>query len=245
MHLNDEQIQRALHGELDTASRAALERHLAECPPCARAFADAGRDEQAVFDLLGHLDHAPRPLDLGAVVAPARSRAAVWIRRAAAFAVVAALGGAAYAIPGSPLPAMLGRAAHWITGRTSPEPAPGTAERVTSGISVTPGPRFTIHFTDEQSTGVLEVTLTDRDQVVVRVLGGAATFTSDADRLTVENRGSAADYEIEVPAASPWIEITVGGRRRLLKQGDRLFTDGPADTQGRYVLPMIAPAARE
>ena len=70
---------------------------------------------------------------------------------------------------------------------------------------------------------------------------GWATFTTDVDRLTIENRGSTADYEIELPHGAPWMEIGVGERRLLFKQGDRLVTNAPADARGRYILPLAPP----
>ena len=49
IHLDDERLQRLLHGELDTAAAAAARDHLAGCAACAARLDEAERDEQAVF----------------------------------------------------------------------------------------------------------------------------------------------------------------------------------------------------
>jgi hypothetical protein len=219
MHLTDEQIQRILHGELHITEKDSVLRHAAACGSCVRQIEDAERDEQDIFELLGAVDHPVPDIPAVPVVSPPRPASVVWMRRAAGFIVVAALAGAAYAMPGSPLPGFLHQAAAWITGQgdtTTPPapPAPGesatASQPVTSGIAVPVSERFTIHFAAGQSTGTVAVSLTDSLNVVVRVLGGTATFTTDADRLTIENRGSTADYEIELPRMAAWVEITVG-----------------------------------
>jgi hypothetical protein len=248
MHLNEEQIQRFLHGELDEPTKEALSRHLAECDACVRQLAEAEREEIAIFDLLRHVDHPAPVVEAEALVARRGGAYTAWGRRVAGFLVVAALAGAAYAFPGSPLPALLNQVAEWITGQTPPPPPPSpptepspTTQPVTSGIAVPVQGPFTITFAEPQAQGVVTVSLTDQPDIVARVLGGTAAFTTDRDRLTIENRGSAADYEIELPRSASWVEIAVGPRRLLLKEGDRVVTDGPIDTSGRYSLPLAPP----
>lgn len=243
MHFSEEQIQRWLHGELDPGSKDTLSRHLAACRQCAQQLAEAEREEHAIFELLKHVDHAAPVVDVETLVSRERGASAVWGRRVAGILIAAGLAGAAYAVPGSPVPGWLSHVSGWITGRVpspteeSPPPLP-----VTSGISVPVQEQFTIHFTADQAGGVTEVWLTDGPNIVVRVIGGTATFTTDVDRLTIENRESTADYEIEVPRDASWVEIYVGSRRLILKDGDRFVTEVPADAQGRYVLPLAPPS---
>ena len=75
-------------------------------------------------------------------------------------------------------------------------------------------------------------------QVVVHVLNGSATFTTTVDRLDIDNHGSKADYEIELPADAAWVEIDVGAQQWLVQQGAQVVTDVPADASGAYVIPM-------
>jgi hypothetical protein len=250
MHLTEEQIQRFLHGELDERQKEALSRHVAECDACVRQLEEAEREETAILDLLRHVDHPAPAVDTATLVAHRSSAYARWGRRAAGFLVAAALAGAAYAFPGSPLPALLHQAKEWISGQTTPppppppppaEPAP-TTRPVTSGIAVLVKDRFTVYFTEPQAQGVVTVSFTGEATVDTRVLGGTAAFTTDFDRLTIQNSGSTADYEIEIPRDIPWVEIYVGTRRLFLKDGDLTVVVGsPAHAAGRYVLPLSPP----
>lgn len=250
MHLDDEQIQRFLHGELDERQKEALSVHLADCDACARQLEAAEREEIAIFDLLRHVDHPAPVIEAETLVAQRTGAYAMWGRRVAGFLIAAALAGAAYAFPGSPLPALLHHVAEWISGQTAPPPPPPpapqaepspTARRETAGIAVPVTERFSIHFVSNQTGGDITMSFTDGPNAVVRAFSGTATFTTDVDRLTIQNSGSTADYEMELPRGARWVEITVGARRLLLKDGDRIVTDIPADAHERYVLPLSPP----
>ena len=68
MHLNDEQIQRFLHGELRRA-KVPTSRRTSRRASCARGrVAEAEREESQVFDLLATLDHATPRRDIDAVM---------------------------------------------------------------------------------------------------------------------------------------------------------------------------------
>ncbi|HEX9610355.1 MAG TPA: hypothetical protein VF978_00620 [Gemmatimonadales bacterium] len=105
-----------------------------------------------------------------------------------------------------------------------------------------PGERFTVVFAARQAQGVATVSLTDGPEITVRTLNGVATFTTEAHRLTIENRASTADYTIELPRNALWVEVWVEGRRLLRLQGARITTDAPLDARGRYLLPLTPPA---
>jgi anti-sigma factor RsiW len=240
MHLDEEQIQRFLHDELDTRAKEMLSKHVAGCESCARLLADAEREERAIFELLGHVDHPAPRVDAASLALQRRARAG-WERWAAVIVVVAALGGAAYAIPGSPLRALVEHVAEWIAdgdaqAPTFEEPSAPTTP-VTSGIAVHVPGRFTIEFTSAQE-GVVAVSLTDEPNLQVRVLGGTATFTTDVDRLTIDNRASAADYEIEIPRHAPFVQAAVGTRQIVLKDGAAFATGLPTDEHGRHVFSL-------
>lgn len=245
MHLNDEQIQRWLHGELDAHARASLARHLAECEACTRKIALAETEEQSIFDLLGHLDH-PAPRVDATVFARRRGVWAVWGRRAAAIAVTAALAGAAYAIPGSPLPAFVKKMMQWTTRSDPALPAGGdslatAAAPVTSGIAVPAGSRFSIDFVAEQANGNVIVSLIEGSNVVVRVFGRSVTFTTDIDRLTIDNRSSTANFEIDVPRSAVSVTVSVASRQIVLKDGDAFAPQLPLDARGRHVFSLSPP----
>lgn len=236
MHLEVEQIQRLLHGELDATGRDAARGHLASCSVCREQLAEAEQEETLILRLLRQLDHAPPAVQADALIARARRGTPRWARWAAGVLLSIAVAGVAYAAPGSPLPAWVARVVGWVAG---PRPAP--AEPGAAGVVVEPGERFTIVFEADQEQGSVAVSLTDGASVVVRRLGGSATFTSGVDHLSIANGGSTADYEIELPRGAPWVEIRLGARRLLFKDGPRVITNAPVDARGRYVLALTVP----
>lgn len=241
MHLNDGQIQRLMHGELDAAAREAAVSHAAGCPACAEALANAEREEAEIFHLLDQVDHKLPVVDAARITGAERGRpSSAWARRAAGIVVVAALAGAAYAIPGSPLPNLVKRVAGMLTGSAPPAGVDATspAPPVTSGIAVPAGDSLLIQFASTQDSAFATVIVADDPMVRVRAVGGTAVFTTDVRRLDIDNRGSSAHYEIQLPRSAPWIEIRVGSASRLEKSGERVITDAPADSTGRYRLDL-------
>lgn len=241
MHLNDEQIQRLLDGELDTNSEGVVRRHLAACRDCARGVEEARREQDVIFDLLASTDQPAPPVDAETLIGRRVTPPAVWVRRVAGFVIAVALAGVAYALPGSPVPVLLGRVAEWFTGGGQPTQERQATQPVTSGIAVRPNERFAIRFVSAQAVGVAKVSLTNGPDVVVRVTGGTVTFTTESDRLDVDNRGSDADYEIELPRDAPSVEIFVGDRRLIRKDGQRFVVDDRADTDDQYILRLAPP----
>jgi hypothetical protein len=136
------------------------------------------------------------------------------------------------------------RVAEWIRNPAPPAPSPATpVAPVTSGIAVVPGERFAIRFAAGQSAGIARVSLTSEPNIAVRASNAAVTFTTEADRLTIDNSGSMADYEIELPHDAPWVEILVGERRLFLKDGQRIVTAAATDARGRYLLSLSPPGS--
>ena len=250
MHLNDEQIQRYLHGELSSRERADVAEHVAECELCAGRLAEAEREEQDVFGLLERLDHKPLRHDINSVMSAnredGRATRNVWVRRVAVLVLIAALGGAAYAFPGSPLPGWIDK----LTGDSHDQVVPretttasdsttSTLVPAVSGIAIPPPKRFSIVFAAPQDSGMVYLTPSEGLNIVIRAVGGAPRFTlSSADRLEVDNTGLNSSYEIEIPKASHFVELIVGDRRVILKDGLRFGEDLLSDEQGRRVVPL-------
>lgn len=244
MHLDEEQVQRLLHGELTSPAEDSLRSHLATCLDCRSRLAEAARDEEELNALLRHVDHPPPPVEAEALVARARGHGLGTGRRAAGILLALGAAGAAYAAPGSPLPGWVAGIVDWVAGppeRTaSPPPAP-VAEPGAAGIAVAAGQRFVILFSAHQTDGLASVTLTGESALVVRAPNGAAAFTSDVDQLVIENEGSSADFQIHIPRDAPWVEIRVAGRRVFWKHGSQIVTEGRVDAQGRHLLPLTRP----
>jgi hypothetical protein len=243
MHLDEEQVQRLLHGELASRLEAGVRAHLAGCAECGSRVAEAERDEKEIHALLRHLDQPLPPVGAREVAARARSHRPRWERWAAGIVLALGLGGASYAIPGSPVPALVKAVVHWAGGRTdrspsAPAPAPEPTrapDPAAAGIALAPGREFVIAFTSP--LGQVRVSLTDAAEVVVRAPAGSATFTSHVDRLVIDNVGSAI-FDVEIPRTAPRVEIRMNERRLFLKEGSRVTSEQPAESHGSYLVPL-------
>jgi anti-sigma factor RsiW len=232
VHLDDEQIQRLLHGELVPGTESAVRRHAAECAECRERVARAERDEAEVYALLREVDHAVPRIDAGSVAQRAGARRPSWLKWAAGIVLALGLAGAAYAVPGSPLAAFV----RGLIDR--PAQTPDSAAAV-GGIAVTPGAELVVEFMSRQTAGAAELSLSDGRDVVVRAVSGAARFTAGADRLEIDNRGSVATFEIQIPRTAPRVEILVGSTRVFLKLGDQISAATCRSvTPVRFVCPL-------
>jgi hypothetical protein len=250
MHLDEEQIQRLLHGEVLPRETSVLT-HLASCAACNARLSSAERDEREVHALLRHLDHPVPHVDPRALALPAESRAPRWGRWAAGIVLALGLGSASYAIPGSPLPGWIGSVVDRVAGRaqralpappTDADVHPGpTSEPAIAGISVMPGAHTRIRLTSAH--GWSHVSLSDGPEIVVRAPAGATTFTSEVDGLVIHNADPNATIEIEIPRAAPRVEITVGPETVFLKEGLRVTTHVDPMSADAYFLEFGAPTS--
>jgi hypothetical protein len=191
--------------------------------------------------------------------AAAPGRGFRWGRWAAGVIVALGLGGASYALPGSPIPSLVRAVVQWAGGlsdrprptsapATESAPAPVPAPSV-AGIAVPVGRDLIIVFTS--ALGQARVSLTDGAEVVVRAPAGAATFTAHVDRLVIENAGAGTVFDIGIPRGAPRIEIRVEERCLFLKDGHRIVSEppvasigtAPLDTpdEGPYLLRLAPP----
>ena len=243
MHLDDGQIQRFVDAELPAASAVEARAHIDGCGECRARVAAAEQEDAWVLERLRELDHPAPRVHAQTVVIGVERRTLRWGRWAASIAMVVGVAGIAYAAPGSPLPELVGRLSAWLRGDDRAETVPPAAqtERIASGTAMSPGDRLRIVFRAEQPGGVALVSLTDAAIVEVRALDGPAEFTLDPDRISIDNAGSTARFEIDVPSSAPRVEILVGDRRILLKDAERVVTDAPRDPDGKYRVSLSAP----
>ena len=243
MHLDDERVQRLLHGELEPAGERLARQHLAACDDC-RTLVDAARaEEQRIFGLLREVDHQLPQVDPEVILAAGRNSRTRWERWAAGLLLVVAAGGAAYAAPGSPLPAALDRLAGLVAPTRFPSGTDATATGSAptgAGIAVTPGDRLTIRFVVEGDSAFATLSLADGEEAVVRAVEGAATFSSDVDRLSVRSAGPAR-FEILIPRSAPWVEVQAGNTPIWRKQAADVVTRVKPGTDGRYGLALASP----
>ncbi len=240
MHLDEERIQRLLHGELDPAVERPTREHLTACADC-RALLDRSRsEERRIFGLLGALDHPLPVADARAVLGVRPSSRPGWKRWAAGFLLVAAGGGVAYAAPGSPLPSLIDRMVAWAAPAAPPTDQASVTEGVAplgGGIAVAPGQRLTIRIEADRDSAVATVALIAGEEVVVRAMEGSATFASDEGRLSVRSEGPLR-LEILIPRTAPAVEIESRKRPVFRVEHARVLTDTPRDSAGRWLPPL-------
>jgi hypothetical protein len=242
MHLDDEQLQRLLHGELGGDGPPVSE-HLITCAECRSALAEGEQDERWVLDRLRELDHAQPLVSADPLIATTHGRVPAWRRLAAGIVLVLAATGVAYAAPGSPLPRLLERLVGVLRApgeaRLAPLP-PVQAVASPAGIAVEPGSRLTIVFGGDQPAGIAIVSLSDSSEVIIRTVGGTNTFTSDINQVTIEHSGPPATTDILIPRHASLVEVHAGGRTIFLKKGSSVVTVARPDPEGRYRLPLGA-----
>ena len=255
MHLDEEQVQRLLHGELPPQAASAVREHVAGCIDCRRRLAEAEREENEVHTLLHAVDDpAPPRISAEAVAARAQAPRVVpgppvvdlaWLRRAAAILIVVGIAGAAYAVPGSPVREWVHAIVERMGGRPGPTPgpAPGESPAIGAGISVLPEQKLLILFQSAEGDGQVFVSLTDEPEVQVHAPTGAASFTSSADQLLIAVQDPSATFEVEIPRSAPWVEIQTGKGQIFLKEGERVTTKGSKDAVGGYLF-RLAPSEK-
>jgi len=244
MHLDEETLQRLLDGELEPSAESAAHLHLTECDACRELLARATQDEEETHALLQLADHPPPQVSAETIAARARARPQAWShRRAASILVALGVAGAVYAAPGSPLPKWVANAMDWIRNRPGTESAIPTPEAPsmpdmdskTSGIAIAPGERLVIVFTSPQTEGGVRVSLTEDADVVVRGPSGSAHFTSEPERLVIDNASSTAIFDVAIPRGAPRVEIQVGDHSIFLKEGSRVT---PKEIGESWTLPL-------
>ena len=244
MHLDREQLERALDPELRT--QADIKDHLASCAECRARVGEAEREETWIQDRLRALDHVTPRVSAQSLMHRSGAYRRSWQRLAAGIFLALAAAGVAYATPGSPLPGMMRRVVALLVPAPAPPRAPGfPSESPTSsvGIAVDPGERLTVEFATPQAGDTALVSLTDGAEVVVRGVGGTTTFVSAAERLVVRHVGIPGRFEVQVPRGAPSVILTSGKRRLWAKVGSRIEESVPPNPSGLYLLPLSQDSA--
>ena len=205
---------------------------------------DDTQDDVELFELLKVLDHAPPRVTAASVVRRARlRRVSTRFAWAAGLGLSVALGGVAYAMPGSPVRAWIADIATALVGRDAPAPpvAVPTPEPVpessAAGIAVVPGQSLLMVIDAGAATARLEVALTDEMLVSARATQGGASFVADEGRLTVRLRESST-VEILIPRTAARVEIRARGTRVFLTDLGRVTTAGVAMGSDRYLVAL-------
>jgi hypothetical protein len=235
MHLDQEQLERLLHGELSPTTEAEARHHLESCAHCRKQLEQTQYEETEVNALLQQLDHPAPHLQASSIAALAGQPPRTWLRWAAGLAITLGVVGGAYALPGSPLRS-------WVDSMARPaadQPVShDEVDSAVSGLVVQPADDFLIQIAPAVAGSRAVVTLTDSSQIAVRVLEGTANFTTEERRLLIDNHGSALLVEIDIPRSTTRLEIRVAGRSVFLKQGGQVVTSSSADPNGQYQISL-------
>jgi hypothetical protein len=248
MHVDADDIQRALHGELPRDRAQLVKGHLNGCDDCAAAFAAAEREEAELYGRLAALDHAPPELDASAVFGLAEEAAAgrfgraAWMRWAAGIVLGLGVAGVAYAAPGSPLREWIAELAG--SGDPPPElPAPSAPEAAGGGgVGLAPGDRLRIELSGITAGAAVRALFTDAAELRAGGGSGQVTFTLAPGRLLVGPVGTDT-IQLEIPRTAPLVEILSDGREVAVAELGALQVDGASmDGPGPFVLPLSEPS---
>jgi hypothetical protein len=201
-------------------------------------------EDDQVERVLRVLDHPVPAISAESIAARARHRG---IRRTGWTALILALatGGAVYAAPHSPVRSWVSALVEGNTRSVKVRAVPAAevpTQPAAAGIAVAPGVGLVIVFGAPRKSGSLSgtvtVTLVDDAEVGVRAPRGAATFTTDIDRLGVERWDPDATFEVLVPRVAPRVEILIDGKRVFLKAGRAVLMPTVESEAGRYIIPL-------
>lgn len=243
MHLDAERMERLLDGELAPELVRSTREHLAACDDCRTRVRLAEESKGRIDALLQQLDHSIPPADIEAVIVSAERREGSPLRWAAVIVFALALGGIAYAAPVTGLRAFLQSLWHRPAVQVQPTPdsmaAPvgGAVPPATAGIAVRPGSRLVVEVIPTVRGASARVVLGEGEEVAVRSPAGAATFSSDANRLLVDVL-QPATLDIEIPRSAPHVEIRVSGRRVFLSQSSRITAPTGSASAESWLLPL-------
>jgi hypothetical protein len=241
MHLDDESLERLLHGELDPGPEATVRSHLASCPSCEARLEESRALESRLFALLGTLDHEAPEIDWNSALSPPSTRARAGSRIAASIAFLLLAGGILYALPDSPVRGWIDRL-RGMDATEAPTPpgigSPSEIETPVSGLSLRPAGAFEIDFEYSQAIGAIRLRLVRTPEVEIRVLGSPVRLESGPGRLSVSNANSQSSYEILVPESAASIRVRVDGEEVFLTQRGKVQTAGLPDSTGFYVFDL-------
>lgn len=254
IHPNDGLIRAFLDDELERVGRQDLQAHLDECAGCRGLLQELRSQSDLVSLALGRLDADP-PTDLALASLKRRISAAAQpshnlrgLRRAAVIAFLL-LGGAASALPGSPVRQWISSGWDRIAGRgTSQErailpvedPVPSlTSEEAGAGIGVAGG---VVELRVEGLPEGEEITvlLVDGDQA--GIFGPPSTrFRTEEGK--VEAFATEGGIRVELPRSARRATVIVNGAPYLRKSGDSLEILGPVKDSAAAEIRFLGRAA--
>jgi hypothetical protein len=256
-HPHDGDLRALLDDELDRGEAERIRQHLSGCSSCrARRDELRGAEETVRRALAGtgptvDLESARRSVERRLEEAEPRKASRgprPALARAAAVALVL-LGGAAMAVPGSPVRGWLGglfdsSAAPDPPAVTAPDPAPGTGGDQAGSAEIRLAPAsgsVVVELVDaEPGTRVLVVRV-DRESGGVTA-GTGARFRTAAGRTVVT--GASGEVRVEIPRSAAAARVIANGRVLLRKEGtDTDYPSVEPESSGAGTLFIVPPAS--
>ncbi len=218
MHLDQEALERALHGELVSGTESVTREHLAQCETCQRSLAQKRADEAEIFSLFERLDGPRREPDIAVIrraSAGGPTVAGSQMRIAAGILVLIGVSGVAvYAIPSSLLRRWLDRSPRGpVPAVAPPVLRTQTAPPTLSGVSIVPGAATSIVFTSRQDVGELIISISDDAHITVNAPTGTVRYAVSGSRIAISNAGSVSSYQIVIPRSAARVDVIVAGER--------------------------------
>lgn len=261
MHIDQETLQRFMHGELSEDLDSMARKHLATCGECRARFETEIREEEEIYNALHLLDHpvpqvsAPELMREPAPAPPKRRNRK--LRRAATIILLLGAAGAAWAVPGSPVPGwidvvierapgLFASIRDMVTQRFSNDTtATEDAGPDPSGLGMPPGRSLTVQFENASVPGTVVISLFDGDEVMASAVDGMASFTADGNRLVIANPPDTRRYEIRIPRDARRVEVRVGSQRIFFKDGSNVTAAAVQSASGAWVLSLGSEDANE
>ena len=232
-HLDEGTIHAWLDGAVDATRAREIEAHLAQCPACSSAIAEARGFVAGASRILNALDDVPAGVTPRRAVAPTRQwRASRWVTSIAA-ALVLAIGITTWnrgAVRDQlPLPMTTNPVLERLQGPTAPPPAAETAMKASSTTDSAPRPSV--------------AAASERRDVVVTRKARAPQMTPNAQAVSKQARadeGRAVGGVTDASRANPGV-VTEASRGNAGVVSDKSRAN--ALTAGAAVAPSAAPAA--
>jgi hypothetical protein len=112
------------------------------------------------------------------------------------------------------------------------QPAAPTA-RVT-GVAVPVSGGLVVTLQRPQTTGIVEIVLTDRADVAIRSRGGEVGYQVAEGRVVIDNRAPAEQYDIEAPLGLQRLVVQVNSHLVFRKQGGAVYPTPSSSGNRRF-----------
>jgi len=102
-----------------------------------------------------------------------------------------------------------------------------------------PAPAVIIEFQHPAATSTARLRLIDEAGIVrVREVGNAAVHEPEDGRILIDVNGAPRNFNIDIPRATPFVELHVSDRTIFRRQGSIVTTIWPIDSDSTWLVPL-------